>query len=1055
MDQNHSRFHLHGFVRPVVNWGLLMILLLSLFGRPMTPVQAHAEATGTISGAVRNESGMLLQGTASANRATGAGNTISGKVANLDGSRGIASARVDLYTDSSLSQWVTSTETGADGTYTFGNVSDGSYYLSVNACSDPTDQVNCYFMQRFYPNTPAFNQKTALAVSGGKTVANVNFTLDPAGLLSGTVTDNDQPVQDIPIVATDPLDQTTFEDWSDENGVYVIHVAAGRTYWLRTHLSANSSLADSDYVDQIYHDAVNEFEADVFAVGASALVDQKDFPLEKGYRLSGIVTDAQNHPLASALVLVMGVSDGRSYGSQPTDASGQYHFSALPGGSYKVRASLNGYQAAYSGGSGDYQSASSFSLSSAKSDVNVSLPVEPGHQADLLTTTIGSTIPDTFDPSLSGDVAQAYLLDQMFGGFSRIDPSSGSTIYDLADPNHPWTASNDATAWTFTLRSGLQWSDGSPLTTADVRFAILRSLRLDRWNAYTASLKKFIQGAEDYNAGVVSAQSVGITLDETDPNVIHFALTTPTSFFPTIMAMLSARPQPRMLVQAYPDHWLEPAHMLSSGPYRLVERDQDHVLLKLNPYAVDHHSGMIAQVIIRNLSKESAWSQYRDGALDMAMISPDRVGPIQTDPDYADELVNKPRQCTDVLLFNTAAIPAAYQPTDPLLLRKAMIEAIDRDAFNAALTHQPTAWTFLSEGILGHSGVDAGIHIPYNLAQAKADFAAAFAGKARAELPALKLYYLSQVSGKSAEMNYLANAWKQAFNTRFIPEGATLDQFNQVFDAGQMFLTPTRWCSDYQDGYNYLGFIQSKSGQLHWNNPTYNTDLETAVATPDETQRAGIYRAAEKILLQSDAIVMPLYSMTMPTMSRNFLRTFGVGGVDYIADWTYSRTDTTQITNHAPERSADRANAAGLTFAPAGEGGRVTYTIPNGVFPTGAELVHTGKLTDDLVELPAGLKKTSLYFNLSALNGGAPVSAAQPFTLTVEIPAFAVTNGQLMQNTLALYFWDAAQNQWVKDPNSRVDAASHRVTTQTTHLGDWLVMGTGWNSQVFLPVTVR
>ena len=78
----------------------------------------------------------------------------------------------------------------------------------------------------------------------------------------------------------------------------------------------------------------------------------------------------------------------------------------------------------------------------------------------------------TFDPALSTDAFSIYAIDDVFTGLVELNDKL-NVQNQLASSYH---VSSDGTTYTFTLRSGLKFSDGTPLTSADVVYSINRAL---------------------------------------------------------------------------------------------------------------------------------------------------------------------------------------------------------------------------------------------------------------------------------------------------------------------------------------------------------------------------------------------------------------------------------------------------------------------------------------------------------------------------------------------------------------------------------------------------
>ena len=76
--------------------------------------------------------------------------------------------------------------------------------------------------------------------------------------------------------------------------------------------------------------------------------------------------------------------------------------------------------------------------------------------------------PRTFNPIVAQDTASTAVTGALFEALVDQDYLTGEIVPGLAES---WTVSQDGRTWTFTLREGIKWSDGQPLTTEDVAFS--------------------------------------------------------------------------------------------------------------------------------------------------------------------------------------------------------------------------------------------------------------------------------------------------------------------------------------------------------------------------------------------------------------------------------------------------------------------------------------------------------------------------------------------------------------------------------------------------------
>ncbi|MDR2985079.1 MAG: ABC transporter substrate-binding protein [Nocardiopsaceae bacterium] len=158
------------------------------------------------------------------------------------------------------------------------------------------------------------------------------------------------------------------------------------------------------------------------------------------------------------------------------------------------------------------------------------------------------------------------------------------TLVTLADDNHTlipevaksWTANSDHTVWTFKLNPQAKFSDGTPLTSADVKFSLLRL--------------KNLAGSASYLVNVVK----GVTTP--DPHTVVVTLTTPDWEFPNQMSATYTSVINSKEVKANggtdaadapktdkADHWFQ-SHSAGSGPYELQSfTSGQQVTLVANP----------------------------------------------------------------------------------------------------------------------------------------------------------------------------------------------------------------------------------------------------------------------------------------------------------------------------------------------------------------------------------------------------------------------------------------------------------------------------------------
>ena len=180
----------------------------------------------------------------------------------------------------------------------------------------------------------------------------------------------------------------------------------------------------------------------------------------------------------------------------------------------------------------------------------------------------------TLDPAFISDAGDVQLLLQLYAGLTRID-EEGSVYASLAES---WELSDEGRTYTFRLRDDLQFSDGTPLVSADVRRSWLRILD-PATGALAPDVLNVIEGAAAWRAGTGSIDEVGISTPDERTVVVH--LEHPASHFLALAATPTAFIVPPH-ADASPD-WQTVEQFVGTGPYFADRMDGPNLVLAANP----------------------------------------------------------------------------------------------------------------------------------------------------------------------------------------------------------------------------------------------------------------------------------------------------------------------------------------------------------------------------------------------------------------------------------------------------------------------------------------
>ncbi len=632
--------------------------------------------------------------------------------------------------------------------------------------------------------------------------------------------------------------------------------------------------------------------------------------------------------------------------------------------------------------------------------------------------------PPTLDPSLSSDTTSNSVIDQLFIGLVNQDDETAEIQPELATS---WTISPDNTVYTFTLRSDAYWSDGNPVTAADVRYGILRTLDPDTEAPYVFVLY-VIENAQEFNEGTITdPNQVGVTV--VDTTTLQIKLEYPASYSLAIFSLPGTRPMPQLTIEAHGvPTWTEAANIVTSGPYRLTEWDHnDHILLDKNPSYFDAGAVQIEQVKMwMEGDAITAWQMYLGDQLDTVSVP----SGTSLDPILSQEVHTAPIPCTYYYGFSQS-----QPPFDNPLVRKAFSAATNRRGLiRDKLDGIPQpALTYTPPGLFGHvDGYSEGVGIPYDPTVAQGWLAdAGYPGGVG--LPPITLWFNTS-DGHKRIAEYVRDSWYNTLGVSVTIQSLPWNDYLDQLPNGLFQIWRLGWCMDYPDAYNFLNDGINRNNYGGWNNATYENLLDQAVLEQDPSVRKGLFKQAEEILVETDAMMMPLYYYASVVATKPYLeRKYPAGGFGDIATWRITIAEETIGTSGGSLTSYD---------------GDTVINIPAGTFDDDVILTQTPSYG-----IPPGgdLAGFGLVFDLEAkyAGSGLPASPSQPYQISINYSEDDL--GIIPEETLALYYWDG--DQWVKEPTSAVDTDLNIITATPDHFSNWSTLGEV--ERTYLPLITR
>jgi oligopeptide transport system substrate-binding protein len=409
----------------------------------------------------------------------------------------------------------------------------------------------------------------------------------------------------------------------------------------------------------------------------------------------------------------------------------------------------------------------------------------------------------------------------------------------------------------------------------------------------------------------------------------------------------------------------------------------------------------------------------------------------------AQEAHHQPRACTYYYGFTTT-----HPPFDNLLVRKAFVAATARSGLiqNVTKGAERPALTFTPPGVPGAvDGVAEGVGIPYNPVQARQYLAQAGYPDGQG-LPPVTLHFNTS-TGHQAIAEYIRQSWQNALGVTVALQDVEWTQYLQQLKnpTGPYQVWRTGWCLDYPDANNFVRDVFAKGGNanpsagggLNWQDQAFETAVAQAAGETDPAVRKALYKQAEEILVETDAVIIPIYHYGYNVVAKPYLeRAYGVPPVD-VAGWRITTVSGTAT----PDDGGSLTSYDGSTAiqAPAGA---FTDTV------TLAQAPATGLLpTGSLAGIGHVFDATAVYSDT-----GQPAQLAPGTSCTVTVAYTDAQRGPVIEGTLGLYAWDG--NGWSQQGiTSGVDPVANLVTAQVEHFSLFAVLGE--TRRVYLPVAIR
>ena len=492
--------------------------------------------------------------------------------------------------------------------------------------------------------------------------------------------------------------------------------------------------------------------------------------------------------------------------------------------------------------------------------------------------------PKYLDPALNSTVDGGCLAVNSFAGLFTTD-TDNKIVPALCDK---YEISDDELTYTFTLKDGLKWSDGSELTAADFEYAWKRAANPETAADYSYLFDIFAKGKD----GEINVKA--------DGNKLTAVLNVPCPYFLELCAFPTFLPVKQEAVEAAdkdgsnPGAWAQEAGFVCNGAYTLKSwKHNESMVYERNPYFYDADNVTVDSLeFMLSADQTASFAAYNAGNLDFIDTVPnDETAKLLNNKEFhvADQLG------TYFITFNVNAdIFNGKTEEEAATMRKALSLLIDREYIieNIAQTGQKFATSFVPEGMSdGNGGTfksseydypdkdsNGYFSTDYDAVKAKDEAVKLLSsvgykfddnGMLSPETPISFEYLINEDTGHQAIAEAVQQDWA-SIGVECSIQTEEWSTFIQDRKAGKFTVARDGWVADYNDPINMLDMWTSKSGnnnaQFGKGTPSssapdwtaYDKLIEEVNQCADFTKREELLHQAEDMLMNTWA-VCPIY----------------------------------------------------------------------------------------------------------------------------------------------------------------------------------------------------
>jgi oligopeptide transport system substrate-binding protein len=455
----------------------------------------------------------------------------------------------------------------------------------------------------------------------------------------------------------------------------------------------------------------------------------------------------------------------------------------------------------------------------------------------LIFPNVGTQDIGVLDPALGPDANSAIAVGMIYSGLVRPDRN----LNVIPDQAKTWDISPDNKVYTFHLRPGITFSDGSSVTAQTYVYTLTRALFPEVKSPIASFFEQAIVGSRDVSNGKTRVLSGVKALDN---QTLQITLTQPTPYFLQVLTNSVYFPLNKRIIEQYGQvDWVNHAagNALGTGPFMVKERDRNvKMILVPNPHYYGNQTKLTEVEMLFVNDPNSAFQAYRAGLYTFDWnITPEQLVIAKG----LQGLTMKPLLQTDLLFFNNK-----MPPFNHVAVRQAFAYATDKATLVHAIFKDAVtpAATIIPPGMPGYQPDYPGL--PFDKDKAKSLLQSVYPDLTRVP-PITFSYPNSQVTPSEAAV--LQQMWQTALGIQVKLLPMELNAYNDETAKHQVQFGFLRWSADFPDPYDWLTLnlvTSAAQNNGEWSNRQFDQTVMQAEQTAGDA-RIALYNKAERIAI--------------------------------------------------------------------------------------------------------------------------------------------------------------------------------------------------------------